>query len=279
MDVSISRKLQKTAVQMRMDLLEMFGCDGMRSGHWGGSSSLCEIMACLYFYKMNYKPEIPDWEGRDYLIMSKGHSVPAQYAALIEAGFINREEMQHFKCCGSCLSGHPEMDRTPGVEANTGSLGMGLSIGLGVAMGERLNGKDNHVYVILGDGELNEGQVWEAAMAAPAFGLNHLTAIVDCNGFQASGSLAEVMPSGDIRAKWEAFGWNVFEVNGHDVVEICDALDKASLVSGPAVILAHTVKGKGLSFAENSASFHNATFTPEQYEQAVNEIGNWLNRL
>lgn len=279
MEKEVVHKLQKIAVNMRMDLLEMFGCDGMRSGHWGGSSSLCEIMASLYFYKMKYNPENPDWSEKDYIIMSKGHSVPAQYAALAELGCISKDEFKNFKHLGSILTGHPEMDKTPGIEANTGSLGQGLSIGLGIALGNRLNNKDNKVYVIVGDGELNEGQIWEAAMAISAFKLDKIRVIVDCNNLQASGTLNQVMPSGNIRSKWEAFGWQVIEADGHDPESICNVLDEADTIEQPVAILAHTVKGKGLSFAENNAGFHNHTFAPEVMEKAKAEIGAWLEKL
>lgn len=279
MEKEFVQKLQKTAVSMRMDLLEMFGCDGMRSGHWGGSSSICEVMAALYFYKMKYDPQNPDWPERDYLIMSKGHSVPAQYAALTELGCIDRKELKTFKHLGSILTGHPEMDKTPGIEANTGSLGMGLSIGLGISLGKRLDGDSNKVYVIIGDGELDEGQVWEAAMAISAFKLNNIRVIVDCNNVQASGPLEKVMPSGSIRSKWEAFGWHVIDVDGHDIESICGGLDEADTIEQPVVILAHTVKGKGVSFAENNASYHNYVFTPEAMDKAKAEIKEWLEKF
>ncbi len=269
-------EMQKTAVRLRLDLLEMFGCDGMRTGHWGGSSSLCEIMTALYWYKMKNDPSDPEWADRDYLIMSKGHSVPAQYAALCERGYFPREELARFKFFGTMLSGHPEMDRTPGVEANTGSLGQGLSVGLGLGLAFRQDNRSNKVYVIVGDGEQNEGQIWEAAMAIAAFGLTNVRVIVDCNGVQSTGPVADVLPNTQIPEKWSSFGWKVFTCDGHNVQEICEALDRMDEADSPAVLLAKTVKGKGVSFTEGLASFHNYAFKPEEYAAAKQELAAWL---
>jgi transketolase len=196
-----------------------------------------------------------------------------QYAALIEHGIIPRAELKQVKTLAGVLQGHPDMARTPGMEAVTGSLGQGLSIGVGMALGLRLDGRSSRVYVIMGDGELSEGQLWEAAMAACRFKVDHLTGIVDRNRIQATGPTKEVFDIPDIERKWASFGWHVIAVNGHDVGQILEALDAAEQVKGrPTVIVAETIKGKGISFAEHNAAFHNGSFTEEQYRQAMAEI-------
>ena len=263
--------LQAKAQQLRRDVIYSVGI-GV-AGHIGGSFSSADIVAALYFHKMKHDPKNPRMADRDRFLLSKGHAAILQYAALAEAGFFPREELKTTKDLGSRLQGHPDRLKTPGVEAGTGSLGQGLSIGLGMALSLRLDTNPAHVYVPIGDGELSEGQNWEAAMAAAAFKLDHLVAIVDNNGLQATGRLKDRMDPGDLKAKWAAFGWNVIEIDGHDMKQIADALDQADLVQGrPTVILAHTVKGKGISFAENVPSFHNGTLTQELYDQAMREL-------
>jgi transketolase len=270
-DTSTIRKLERIALQLRFDLIEMIG-EG-KFGHLGGSSSLAEIAACLYFHAMRYDPKNPNDPDRDRFLLSKGHCVLIQYAAMAEMGVIPREELKKLKTLDSYLQGHPDMDRTPGIEAVTGSLGMGLSIGLGMALGFRLDGRRNRVYVIMGDGELSEGQIWEAAMAAAAFKIDRLTGIVDLNRLQATGPTSEILENPDVAAKWKAFGWEVLTINGHDVAQILAALDKARQVAGrPTVIVAETVKGKGFSFAENNAAFHHGMLTADQYRQALSEL-------
>ena len=270
-DAATIRKLERLALQMRFDLVEMIGQG--KFGHLGGSSSLAEIAACLYFHAMRFDPKNLKDPDRDRFLLSKGHCVLIQYAAMAEMGVIPREELKKLKTLDSYLQGHPDMDRTPGIEAVTGSLGMGLSIGLGMALGFRLDGRASRVYVIMGDGELSEGQIWEAAMATAAFKIDNLTGIVDLNRIQATGPTKEILNNPEVPAKWKSFGWEVLTVNGHDVAQILAALDKARQVKGrPTVIVAETVKGKGFSFAENNAAFHHGMLTPEQYRQALSEL-------
>ena len=261
-------RLAAMAVRLRRDVVEMIGVG--KAGHLGGSCSLAEIAAALYFSRLRYDAANSRDPDRDRLVLSKGHSVLIQYAALIELGVIPREEIGRVKTLEGMLQGHPDMERTPGLEAVTGSLGQGLSIGVGMALALRLDRRPSRVWVIMGDGELAEGQLWEAAMAAAAYGLDHLTGIVDRNRIQATGPTAEVLPIPAIERKWEAFGWKVLTVDGHDVSAVLEAMDAAVSVSGcPTVIVADTVKGKGIPFAENTAAFHNGMMTREQYDQAL----------
>jgi transketolase len=259
------------ALQLRFDLLDILGVG--KVGHLGGSSSMAEIAACLYFHAMRYDPKKPKDPDRDRFLLSKGHCVLIQYAALVELGVIPREELKKVKTLEGCLQGHPDMDRTPGIEAVTGSLGMGLSIGLGMALGFRLDRRPSRVYVVMGDGELSEGQIWEAAMAAAAFKVDNLTGFVDLNRIQATGPTREILDIPDIARKWAAFGWEVLSIDGHDVRQILTALEMAQKTKGrPTVIVAETVKGKGFSFAENNAAFHNGALTADQYRQALSEL-------
>ena len=267
MDTLKIHELEQTARVLRHQILDMIGPDG-HTGHWGGSSSVCDVVTALYFYKMRYDGKDPAWEGRDRLILSKGHAALVQYAALAKLGVLPEDELKTVKVIGTRLQGHPDRAKCPGIEANTGSLGMGLSQGLGLALGL---GDGQRVYVILGDGELDEGQVWEAAMAAAAYKADNLTAIIDRNRIQATSTNEAVMPLGDVAAKFEAFGWNVITVDGHDMGAICAALDE-ECTEKPTAIIANTVKGKGVSFAENSASWHNGSFTPEQFAAAHREL-------
>ncbi|MBN2370077.1 MAG: transketolase [Vicinamibacteria bacterium] len=265
------KRLERLALQLRFDLIEMMGVG--KAGHLGGSSSLAEIVACLYFQAMRYDPRNPKDPDRDRFLLSKGHCVLIQYAALVELGVVPRDELKKVKTLQGHLQGHPDCDHTPGIEAVTGSLGMGLSIGLGMALGLRLDRRSSHVYVIMGDGELSEGQIWEAAMAVAAYKVDTLTGIVDLNHVQATGPTREVLDIPDIARKWEAFGWEALSIDGHDIVQILDALDRARRIKGrPAVIIAETVKGKGFSFAENNAAFHNGILTDEQHRQALSEL-------
>ena len=265
-------KIKKLAAQIRRDVVEMIGGEG-HVGHLGGSCSSADIVATLYAYKMKHDPKNPKWEGRDKFLYSKGHAAIAQYAALAECGYFDRAILPTLKSFGSILQGHPDRNKTPGVEANTGSLGQGLSICNGMALAMRLDGKDNKVYCILGDGEIAEGQVWEAAMAASNYKLDNLVAIVDRNRLQATGAIVDRFNTNPLKEKWEAFGWNVVEVDGHDIQQLVDALDGADQVKGkPTVIIAETIKGKGVSFAENVVGFHNGAMTKEQYTQACAEL-------
>jgi transketolase len=243
-----------------------------KAGHLGGSCSLAEIVAALYFGKMHFDPKALHDPNRDRFLVSKGHSVLVQYAALVELGVIPREEMGKLKTLGGKLQGHPDM-MTPGMEAVTGSLGQGLSIATGMALTLRLKKSPAHVYVVIGDGELAEGQLWEAAMAAARYKLDSITGILDRNRIQATGPTKEIFDIPNLEDKWRAFGWNVLNVDGHDVGAILDVLDKAAAIQGsPTVIVADTIKGKGVSFAENTAAFHNGIMTQEQYDKALAEI-------
>jgi len=270
MDNNKIKELKKKAKLIREGILDCIGVD--KKGHLGGSMSSADLVAALYFYKMRVNPGNPHDPDRDRFIFSKGHSVLAQYAALAELGFFSKSELKHTKELGSILQGHPEI-RTPGVEANTGSLGQGLSIGVGMALAAKLDCKDYRVYVIVGDGELCEGQIWEAVTCANFYKLDNLVAIIDKNRFQASGSTKERYDIGNIRAKFNAYGWETRDIDGHNMNEIVEALDWTEQVKGfPSAIIANTVKGKGISFAENNFSFHNNSLTKEQYEQARKDI-------
>ena len=265
-------ELKQKAKIVRKGILECIGIN--KKGHVGGSMSSADLVTALYFYKMNHSCDNPENPDRDRLILSKGHSVLAQYAALAECGYFPKSILKTTKTFGSILQGHPEI-RTPGIEANTGSLAQGLSVGVGIALGGKLDKRDYKVYVILGDGELNEGQLWEAITAASVYKLDNLIAIVDRNKLQASGPIKEIYDIGDIKSKFEAFGWKTFEINGHNMKEIVEALDYVDEIKGtPSVIIAQTIKGKGISFAENVTGFHNTALTAEQFRKANFDIDN-----
>jgi transketolase len=265
------RELERTAVNLREHVVRMIGVG--KAGHLGGSCSLAEIVAALYFRAMRFDPKNIKDPDRDRLILSKGHSVLIQYAALMELGVIPLSEREKVKTIGGLLQGHPDLEQTPGIEAVTGSLGQGLSIGAGMALAFRLDRRASRVFVIMGDGELAEGQLWEAAMAAARFGLDGITGIVDRNGIQATGPTREVFDIPDLENKWRAFGWNVVSVNGHDIEAVLQAVDHAGGLKGaPTVIIADTVKGKGISFAENTAAFHNGILSLEQFDAALAEL-------
>lgn len=263
--------LTKKAKKIRKDVIISVGV-GV-AGHIGGANSAADLVTALYFYKMKHNPKNPKWEGRDYFLLSKGHVAILQYAALAEAGYFPVEDLKNTKKIGSYLQGHPDVIKTPGIEAGTGSLGQGLSIGLGMALGLKQQKKGNRVYVLCGDGELAEGQIWEAAMAASVYKIDNMVAIVDRNCLQANGRVKDRFDTKDIMGKFLSFGWNVIEIDGHDMREILRALDEAENVKGiPTVIIANTVKGKGISFAENVVSFHNRMLTEETYRQAIDEL-------
>lgn len=262
------QKVDALAWTIRSRVLEMIGVG--KAGHLGGSFSAAEIIASLYGYKMQHDPTAPDCPTRDRFVMSKGHSALAQYAALAEFGYFPLDELGKVKQLGAMLQGHPDLRKTPGIEANTGSLGQGLSIAVGLALGLRLDDRKSRVYCLVGDGEIAEGQIWEAAMAASNFKLDNLVAIIDYNKVQATDTVINRFNSNPMSNKWEAFGWKVFEVDGHDVKQMCDVLDQAGLIKDqPVAIVAHTIKGKGIEFAEGKAAFHNAILTAEQYQLAV----------
>ena len=267
------RELKRKAIQVRANILEMIPPG--KVGHLGGSTSIADVMAALYFHTMNVNKDDPKDPGRDRLIMSKGHAVLVQYACLAELGYFDRTELGKVKTFAGILQGHPDMDKTPGIEAVTGSLGQGLSVSLGVALGLRLDKSDSRVYAILGDGELAEGQIWEASMAAAVYKASNLTAIIDWNGVQATSTTAEIFPIANLAEKWKAFGWNVIEIDGHDMVQVLGALDAAkAYTEGPTAILAHTIKGKCFPFAEGKAKYHNAAMNDEEYKIAWQCIEN-----
>lgn len=263
-----SSRVRAMANQLRRDIVVMTAAAG--SGHPGGSLSAADIVAALYFHIMRVDPAHPDWLDRDRFVLSKGHAAPVLYAALAARGYFPREELSRLRRLGAMLQGHPDMKGTPGVEMSTGSLGQGLSAAVGMALAARLDGRAARVYVLLGDGELQEGQVWEAAMAAAHYRLDSITAFVDWNGLQIDGPVAEVMSPLPIADKWRAFGWEAQEIDGHDVDQIIDAAARAAGVKGrPSVIVARTVKGRGVEFMENVASWHGRAPSPEQAQRAL----------
>lgn len=268
------KELDAFCLQFRKDLIDLLY--DKQTGHPGGSLSCIEILTTLYYEKMNINPTDPKMEGRDRLILSKGHAAPALYLILADKGFFSKEELHTFRQIDSNLQGHPCAHKTKGVELSTGPLGLGLSAGLGMALSENLKGSDAYTYVILGDGEIQEGCVWEAAMAASKFNPDHLIAILDNNGVQLDGTLEEIMPMGDIAAKFKAFGWNVIHCDGHDVASISDAVDIAKESKGPSIIIAKTVKGKAISFMEGKNTWHGKPINDEEYKQAIAELGGAL---
>ncbi len=252
---------------IRLDIVQMVGV-GQR-GHLGGSCSIADVVTALYFSKMRHDPANPSWPDRDRFLLSKGHAALVQYAALAECGYFPKAELRKAKQYGSMLQGHPDLKWTPGIEANTGSLGQGLSIACGIAAGLRIDGRTSRVYCVVGDGELAEGQIWEAAMAASAFKLDNLVAILDRNGLQAMGPVAQRFNTNPLPEKWRAFGWHVLEIDGHDMGQILGALDEVDGARGkPKMIIARTVKGAGIPFAENKVEFHNGQLDQAQYESA-----------
>ena len=263
--------IQNFANRMRLDVIEMTTAAG--SGHPGGSLSAADVMAALYFKVMNIDPVDPWKEDRDRFILSKGHAAPILYAALAERGFFPTDELKTLRKLGSRLQGHPGYRDLPGIEASTGSLGQGLSVACGMAAAARLDGKSYKVYCLLGDGELQEGQNWEAAMFASQYSLSNLIAIVDQNKLQICGRTDDVMCIEPLPEKWKAFGWNVKIVDGHSIRQILDALSDAGRArKKPTVVILKTVKGKGVSFMENNADFHGRSCTPEEYAKAVSEL-------
>jgi transketolase len=265
-------KLKSLARTIRIDILKMLNQAG--SGHTGGSLSAVEIIVSLYFYKMHHNPQNPKWPDRDRFVLSKGHGAPALYATLARSGYFDLSELNNLRKLGSILQGHPDMKVTPGVEISTGSLGQGLSMANGMALALKLDKRAARVYVLMGDGENQEGQIWEAAMAAAHYRLDNLCGIIDYNGLQIDGPVNEIMKIEPIRDKWLAFGWEVFEIDGHNFTEIISALDQAETVKNkPCLILAHTIKGKGVSFFEGKVEYHGVAPTDEELKKALFELG------
>ncbi len=268
-------QLESIAKNIRRDIVQMIGYG--KTGHFGGACSLADIVAVLYFNKMKHDPLNPKMPERDRFLLSKAHSAPVQYAALAQCGYFPKDELSNLKKIGSMLQGHPDMHKTPGIEANTGSLGQGLSIAAGIAAAGKIDKLNYKTYCVIGDGEMAEGQIWEAAMAASCYKLDNLVCILDRNGIQATGCIAERFNYGPVVQKWESFGWHVFECNGHDIKEIIEVFDKADQVKGkPVMVIANTIKGKGISFAENNVAFHNGAMTSKQYELAMIELADTI---
>jgi transketolase len=264
-------EMEAIAKRLRRHIITMTGKAG--SGHPGGSLSAVEIVTALYFRLLRHKPLDPQWSDRDRFILSKGHAAPLLYATLAECGYFPTDELTTLRQLDSRLQGHTDRTVTPGVEMSAGALGQGLSFAIGVALAGRLNSQSYRVYVLLGDGECDEGQVWEAAMASAHFKVDNLVAIVDNNGQQIDGWNRDVMNLDPFNKKWQAFGWHVIEVNGHDLSQLIDAFEQAKLIKGqPTVIIAHTIKGKGVSFMENNPDFHGRAPNAEQVKIALREL-------
>jgi transketolase len=263
--------LSARAYAYRAEVLRMVY--GRKSGHIGGAFSIAEILTALYFHQMRIDPAAPGWPDRDRLVFSKGHACAMLYTVLAHRGFFPVEELSTFRALDSRLQGHPEPAKTPGVEVAAGPLGHGVAIGAGMALGARLAGSRRKTYVVLGDGELDSGVIWEGLLVAAKFGLSNLIAIVDYNGVQQTGATAAVMPTEPIVDKWKAFNWHVIEIHGHSMSEILDALDRAAEVHGrPVAIIARTTKGKGVSFMENEPYWHGNPPDDRQFEQALAEL-------
>ncbi|HEX9014956.1 MAG TPA: transketolase [Chloroflexota bacterium] len=259
------------AREIRLSVLKMIYEAG--SGHPGGSLSAVELISTLYFDAMRVDPANPSWADRDRFIASKGHCAPALYAVLAEKGFFPKAELNTFRRLNSILQGHPDMLKTPGVDMSTGSLGHGPSVGVGMALAGRLANKDFYVYVLIGCGESDEGEIWEAAMAAAKYRLDHLIVLLDYNGYQLDGKMQDIMPLGDVVAKWRSFGWNVIQVDGHDPEDVSVGIEKAKNTKGmPSILVTHTVKGKGVSFMENTHVWHGKKISEKEYAKAVSEL-------
>jgi transketolase len=272
-----TRFLKTKAVEIRKNILKMLYLAG--SGHPGGSLSMVEILVSLFYYTLRHDPKNPGWRERDKLLLSKGHACPALYAVLADRGYLPVDELWTLRKMGTRLQGHPQLG-LPGVEISSGSLGQGLSIGNGMALANRMDGINSRIYCIMGDGETNEGQVWEAAMTASHYKLENLCAIIDHNKLQIDGFCCDVKNLLDYDKKWASFGWEVFEVDGHDCGQLMDAFDKAAKVKGkPQVIVANTIKGAGVSFMENQVKWHGVAPKKDEYEKAAAELDAVLKTL
>ena len=264
-------ELEKMAVIIRCEIIDMI-CTAA-AGHPGGSLSAADVVTALYFRIMRIDPKNPGWPDRDRFILSKGHACPVWYAALAERGYFDKSHLKTLRQMGSILQGHPDMRKTPGIDMTTGSLGHGLSAGLGMALSGKLQQKDYHVFVIIGDGESQEGSIWEASMAAPNFKLDNLTAILDYNHLQNDDSVDDIMPIHPAVDKWQAFGWHVIDIDGHDMAQVVAALEEAKSHKGkPTMIVANTVKGKGVSYMENVCEWHGRAPCQEEADQALEEL-------
>ena len=264
--------IEDFALNIRKNILEMALAAGASSSHFGGALSITEIISVLFADQMKIKKDNPKHESRDRFILSKGHACLAYYAALSEVGYISKEELKTFEKDDSILLGHPVIDRDIGIDFSNGSLGMGLALGIGVALALKKRKKDINVYVVLGDGECNEGSVWEAAMAAPNFKLNNLYAIIDKNNFQQTGSNKDIMDNPNLKEKWSSFGWNTKEVDGHNINELLSFFEEGRTIDKPKALIANTIKGKGFSFSENNNDWHHSVLTKSLYEKGLQEL-------
>jgi len=272
-DDKLIQTLEAKAKLVRREIIKMIYQAG--SGHPGGSLSAADLVTVLFFHVLRHDPHRPLWPDRDRFILSKGHCAPLLYAVLAESGYFPKEELKTLRKIGSRLQGHPDMRKTPGVEVSTGSLGQGLSVANGIALGGKIDRKDYTVYVLLGDGEINEGQIWEAAMLASHYKLDNVIAVLDYNGLQVDGPTCRIMDLEPVSDKWKAFGWSVMEINGHNISEIIEALKKVRKSKGkPTIIIAHTIKGKGASFMENKVDWHGKAPNEEEFNQAMRELSN-----
>ena len=264
--------IKNFAFNVRKNILEMAVSAGAASAHLGGALSITEIISTLFAYQMRIDKKDPNWEERDRFILSKGHACLAYYAALCEVGYIKSEELKTFEKDDTNLLGHPVINKNLGIEFSNGSLGMGLSLGIGVAISSKKKKKNFNVYVVVGDGECNEGSIWEAAMAAPNFNLDNLYVIIDKNNFQQTGTNKEIMNVENLKDKWSSFGWHAVEIDGHSIEELLNFFNKSKKISQPKAIIAKTIKGKGFAFAENNNNWHHSILGKSLYEKAIKEL-------
>ena len=266
------KNIKNFAFQVRKNILEMAVSAGAGSAHFGGALSITEIVSTLFAHQMKIDKKNPNWEERDRFILSKGHACLAYYAALSEIGYISKDELRTFEKNDTNLLGHPVINKELGIDFSNGSLGMGLSLGIGVAISSKKKKKNFNVYVIIGDGECNEGSVWEAAMAAPNFKLDNLYVVIDKNNFQQTGSNKEIMSVDNLRDKWSSFGWHTDELDGHNIQELCDFFSSGKKINKPKAAIANTIKGKGFSFSENNNDWHHSVLSKSFYEKAIKEL-------
>jgi len=266
------KNIKNFALSVRKNILEMAVSAGASSSHFGGALSITEIVSTLFAYQMKIDKKNPNWEQRDRFILSKGHACLAYYAALCEIGYISKEELKTFEKNDTNLLGHPVINRKLGIDFSNGSLGMGLSLGIGVAISSKKKKKFFKVYVVIGDGECNEGSIWEAAMAAPNYNLDNLYVIIDKNNFQQTGANKEIMNVDSLKDKWSSFGWHTTELDGHNIQELCNFFNKSEKIDKPKAIIANTIKGKGFSFSENNNDWHHSVLSKSFYDKAVKEL-------
>ena len=266
------KNIKNFALSVRKNILEMAVSAGASSSHFGGALSITEIVSTLFAHQMKIDKKNPNWELRDRFILSKGHACLAYYAALCEIGYISKEELKTFEKDATNLLGHPVINRKLGIDFSNGSLGMGLSLGIGVAISSKKKKNFFKVYVVIGDGECNEGSIWEAAMAAPNYNLDNLYVIIDKNNFQQTGTNKEIMNVENLKDKWSSFGWHAVELDGHNIKELCDFFNKSEKIDKPKAIIANTIKGKGFSFSENNNDWHHSVLNKSFYDKAVKEL-------